>query len=84
MARTMDEAFARSEAPQLHHWSETADPDGPEMRALRDARDANPIVQEARRHQSQALKEMKEQLKAQEHLDATAVGAIFRHVTNDE
>ena len=51
MARTMDEAVARSEAPPRLHWSETADPDGPEMRALRRARDENRIVQEARAQQ---------------------------------
>lgn len=56
MARTMDEAVARVETPRPPHWSETADPDGPEMRALRAARDANPIIQEARQHQSAATK----------------------------
>lgn len=34
------------------HWTETVDPDGPEMAQLRAARDANPLVQAARRAQA--------------------------------
>ena len=56
MARTMDEALSRAEAPPRPHWTETADPDGPEMRALRAARDANPIVREARAQQRKSLR----------------------------
>lgn len=46
MALTFAEAEARAEAPPVRHWSETANPDGPEWRALRAARAANPIVKE--------------------------------------
>ncbi len=59
MARTMDEALSRADAPPRPHWTETADPDGPQMRALRAARDANPIVQEARAQQRVAAKSAK-------------------------
>jgi len=55
MASTFAEALARSEEPPRPHWTETADPDGPAMRALRAARDTNPIVQEARAQQRRAL-----------------------------
>lgn len=39
---------------QKPHWAETADPDGPEMRALRAARDANPLIQAARAAQKES------------------------------
>lgn len=52
MALTFAEAERISEAPPVQHWTETADPDGPEMAALRRARDANPHVIEARRAQA--------------------------------
>jgi hypothetical protein len=54
MARSREEAqkLEARAAAQVRHWSETADPDGPEWRALRAARDANPLVQAARAAQS--------------------------------
>lgn len=46
MALTFAEAEARQEDTSARHWSDAADPDGPEWRALRAARAANPIVKE--------------------------------------
>lgn len=51
MASTFSEAIARTDAQPAPHWSETADPDGPEIRALRRAREGNKLVQEARADQ---------------------------------
>ena len=47
-APSMAEAERMAAAPVSRHWTDTADPDGPEMRALRAARDANPLIQAAR------------------------------------
>lgn len=44
----------REEAPPARHWTEMADPDGPEMRALRAARDANPLIRASRAAQREA------------------------------
>ncbi len=60
MSLTFAEAERISEAPPVQHWTETADPDGPEMAALRRARDANPHVIEARKAQAAALARMAE------------------------
>ena len=46
MALTFAEAEARQEDTSARHWSDAADPDGPEWRALRAARAANPIIRE--------------------------------------
>lgn len=47
-AMTFAEAEERVAAPPVQHWSETADPDSPEWRALQAARDANPLIREMR------------------------------------
>jgi hypothetical protein len=47
-APSMDAIERIAEAPPSRHWTDTADPDGPEMSALRAARDANPLIQAAR------------------------------------
>lgn len=46
MALTFSDAEAEPE--KKPHWSERADPNGPDMAALRAARDSNPLVQAAR------------------------------------
>lgn len=46
MATTFEEAETAKDQPRTH-WSERADPDGPEWRALRASRAANPLVQAA-------------------------------------
>lgn len=46
MALTFAEAEARQDDTSARHWSDAADPDGPEWRALRAARAANPIIRE--------------------------------------
>lgn len=56
MATTFAEALDQSETPPRPHWTETADPDGPQMKALRAIRDANPIVQDARAQQRKSLR----------------------------
>ncbi len=45
-ARTIEDAEQMDAAPRLH-WTETVDPDGPEMAALREARRRNPLVRAA-------------------------------------
>jgi hypothetical protein len=47
-------AEAMSEKVVQAHWSEVADQDGPDMAALKAARDANPLVQAARAAQARA------------------------------
>lgn len=59
-APTYAAAEAMSHIPKRPHWTETADPDGPEMKALRAARDANPIIQAARAAQAAREAEQKE------------------------
>ena len=50
MATTFDDAEELANGgSKLPHWSETADPDGPEMQALRKGRDENPLIQAARK-----------------------------------
>lgn len=50
MATTFDDAEElANRGSKLPHWSETADPDGPEMQALRKGRDENPLIQAARK-----------------------------------
>lgn len=44
MASPGDVSIDPVQAERVPHWSETVDPDGPEMRALRKARDSNPIM----------------------------------------
>ena len=49
----MANSFLEAEMPRWEkpHWTETADPDGPQMRELRRARDADPNIQWARKNQ---------------------------------
>ena len=47
MANTFADAEAVFDAPRKPHWTETADPDGPDMAQLRAARAANPLIQAA-------------------------------------
>ena len=42
------EADEQQDKPRRPHWTEGEAPDSPRMEALRKARDANPLVQEAR------------------------------------
>lgn len=48
MASTFAEAEAKASGQGNRHWSETADPDSPEWRALRAARAANALVKPPR------------------------------------
>lgn len=48
MASTFAEAESIAEAPPPAHWSDTAAEDSAEMAALKAAREANPIIREAR------------------------------------
>lgn len=49
-ATSREEALAQAE--RAEHWTSVVAPDGPQMEALRRARDASPLVQEARALQS--------------------------------
>lgn len=53
-AATIEEIEEKRATARVPHWTETADPDGPEMRALRRARDADPLVKAARLAQKEA------------------------------
>lgn len=48
MAVSRDELEAAETAPRRAHWSELVAPDSPEIEALRKARDANPLIRQAR------------------------------------
>lgn len=48
MATTFDDLERDKTEERVPHWTETVDPNGPEMEELRKARDANPLVREAR------------------------------------
>ncbi|WP_423290086.1 hypothetical protein [Neotabrizicola sp. VNH66] len=47
MAGSFAEAEQRQTETDFRHWTETADPDGPEWQALRASRASNPLVQAA-------------------------------------
>lgn len=47
MAATFAEAESRTDAPARPHWSETADPEGPEWAALRASRANNALIRKA-------------------------------------
>lgn len=52
MARSVDEAEAIATRPAAPHWTERADPEGPEMAGLAAARDGNEMIRQAREAQA--------------------------------
>jgi len=61
-ARHVEDAVeARENRKTRPHWTETVDPDGPEMQALRRVRDENQLVQAAREAQAREEAERKAQ-----------------------
>lgn len=58
MARTESELYGDLDKPREPHWTETRDPDHPDMVALRAARDNNPLIQQARAAEAKRLEKI--------------------------